>query len=1319
MLGKYVVPAKLSVALVILALLSACIEQPELADRRGWAQRTPAALSGVASPAQVAGCAATPDFSFSVPDPSDDSFGGLGSVKHEIINVSGAGDTTTFCLTVDFAGAVFPPHAGTADGGTADAGIGQELVGFVEFDTDADATTGRNEVDFFCPERTGMGGEALLDMFSVSEGTGSIVDRATLSTTPVPVTFDGNSFTAVIPLSAIGGDSSFNLAMVLGTFAEPTDCAPNGASLHSPDGTLVLPPPPPPPPANDAFATATSIASLPFTDSLSTVGATTEPGEPSPPCAPDGRSTVWYSFTPAADVTIAADTVGSNFNTVLAAFTGSDFATLQLVGCQAFGNRLVLDLTAGTTYYFQVGGLFGETGNLVFNVEAVVRPANDDFANATSIASLPFTDSLSTGAASTELDEPAPSCAPSGGSVWYSFTPAVDTYVEANTAGSNYDTTLSVYTGARGALTQIACNDDFYGLQSRVLVQLSAGTTYYFQLGGFFGQTGNLVFNVAVVAFVVPANDNFANATRIASLPFTDSLSIVGATTEPGEPPPPCAPVGGTVWYSFTPAADVSIAADTLGSNFNTVLAAFTGSDFATLQPVGCQAFGNRLTLDLRAGTTYYFQVGGFPSETGNLVFNVAAVVRPANDNFANATSIASLPFMVSLSTQGATTEPGEPPSTCAPVGSTVWYSFTPAADVRLAADTLGSNFNTVLSAFTGSDFATLQPVGCQAFGNRLVLELSAGTTYYFQIGGLLGETGNLVFNVAGMVRPRNDNFANATSIASLPFTDSLSTQGATLEPGEPLPSCAPGGSTVWYSFTPAADMSIAADTLGSNFNTVLAAFTGSDLFTLQPVGCQAFGNRLVLDLRAGTTYHFQVGGLVGETGNLVFNVAALVRPGNDNFANATSIASLPFTDSLSTQGATTEPGEPSPSCAPGGSTVWYSFTPAADMSIAADTVGSNFSTVLSAFTGSDFATLQFVGCQAFGNRLVLDLRAGTTYHFQVGGFFGETGNLVFNLAVFVRLAVGLSIDPSGSVLPATGAATVTGVVTCNKRAFVDLRGSLRQRAGRGFITGSFALGLQCDGATRWSATVVSDSGPFAGGSADVFVSAAAFSGEGESASAEASATIRLQGTTPAPGACPRTGNDGFEAGAVDSNLIPCWTVSDRTSFSGSWCNQKGTTAPQGPCSGSLITVATPPEALQAAMTNQSGPGAHVLYRCGVLRSGRVSFALYINNEAGVFSSPPTLDHTAFPNQQFRVDLVAASAISTDPFTVASTAILLNLYQTQPGDPPVSGYLAVSADASSLVGRDVCIRYAQVENIFHFHAGVDGVEIDLRTARTN
>jgi hypothetical protein len=180
------------------------------------------ATSGVSNFSVAELCPATPDFSFTGLDPSGDTF----SLGSDIVSVSGIGDASTFCLTVTFAGPVDP----------ADAGTGQEVVGFIEFDTDADLTTGFfGNVDVFCPNLAGIGVEAALDMFSLSGGFATIFPSGDL----VPVIFDQNSFTAVIPLSAIGSDNIVNFAMVLGSFAEPTDCAPNGGSIHSPDGTIV------------------------------------------------------------------------------------------------------------------------------------------------------------------------------------------------------------------------------------------------------------------------------------------------------------------------------------------------------------------------------------------------------------------------------------------------------------------------------------------------------------------------------------------------------------------------------------------------------------------------------------------------------------------------------------------------------------------------------------------------------------------------------------------------------------------------------------------------------------------------------------------------------------------------------------------------------------------------------------------------------------------------------------------------------------------------------------------------------------------------
>ena len=63
----------------------------------------------------------------------------------------------------------------------------------------------------------------------------------------------------------------------------------------------------------------------------------------------------------------------------------------------------------------------------------------------------------------------------------------------AGTFASDYDTTLSVYTGRPGSLTQIACNDDSGDLQSRVRFSTVAGTTYFVMAGSSDATPGGML----------------------------------------------------------------------------------------------------------------------------------------------------------------------------------------------------------------------------------------------------------------------------------------------------------------------------------------------------------------------------------------------------------------------------------------------------------------------------------------------------------------------------------------------------------------------------------------------------------------------------------------------------------------------------------------------------------------------------------------------------------------------------------------------------------------------------------------------------------
>ena len=134
-------------------------------------------------------------------------------------------------------------------------------------------------------------------------------------------------------------------------------------------------------------------------------------------------------------------------------------------------------------------------------VAMAVAPSNDDFASATSVPEpLPFTDAVDTIDATSDVTDPVPSCVETSHTVWYSFTPSATTFVQADTFGSDYDTTLSVWTGTEGSLSELVCNDDSQGsFQSRVPFEAVGGTTYHIMAGSFFDSPGgSLTLNVDV-----------------------------------------------------------------------------------------------------------------------------------------------------------------------------------------------------------------------------------------------------------------------------------------------------------------------------------------------------------------------------------------------------------------------------------------------------------------------------------------------------------------------------------------------------------------------------------------------------------------------------------------------------------------------------------------------------------------------------------------------------------------------------------------------------------------------------------------------------
>jgi hypothetical protein len=163
------------------------------------------------------------------------------------------------------------------------------------------------------------------------------------------------------------------------------------------------------------------------------------------------------------------------------------------------------------------------------SLPVLAAPANDEFESATPVTALPFEDETNTRDATTAVDDPPPPCG-SGNparSVWYAFTATEDARIQADTRGSNYDTILSVWTGARGSLQNEACNDDAIGVTSAAFFDVSAGQTYYLMVSSYSGPGGSLRLAVG------PAPEDLALQASVEDKAWVNAIS--GQATVTGE----------------------------------------------------------------------------------------------------------------------------------------------------------------------------------------------------------------------------------------------------------------------------------------------------------------------------------------------------------------------------------------------------------------------------------------------------------------------------------------------------------------------------------------------------------------------------------------------------------------------------------------------------------------------------------------------------------------------------------------------------------------------------------------------------------------
>lgn len=143
----------------------------------------------------------------------------------------------------------------------------------------------------------------------------------------------------------------------------------------------------------------------------------------------------------------------------------------------------------------------------------------------------------------------------------------------------------------------------------------------------------------AADATSAPPNDDFAAASLVDALPYSDTVDLTGATSQAGEPAPPCAPglvAAESVWYAYTPTATDSLYASITWSTYYgpQFLAVYSG-EWGSLTAHGCWMHSGGAPVAFRAeqGVTYYFQVGNVEPHGGPITFSLE-VAPPMTADF-------------------------------------------------------------------------------------------------------------------------------------------------------------------------------------------------------------------------------------------------------------------------------------------------------------------------------------------------------------------------------------------------------------------------------------------------------------------------------------------------------------------------------------------------------------------------------------------------------------------------------------------------------------------------------------------------------------
>ena len=606
-------------------------------------------------------------------------------------------------------------------------------------------------------------------------------------------------------------------------------------------------------------------------------------------------------------------------------FGGVESPSFEVISAFIIVATVPLDGFAGPVAVITPAGTAVSRGDF----ELLSPPSNDNLAEAQNLGEVNGTVSGSNLGATKETDEPDHAGNPGGKSIWYRWTAPVSGAFVFDTIGSRLDTLLAVYQGnTYGNLILIAENDDAdHDTISEVTFVADSGQIYLFAVDGFNGSSGNavlaesenLVLNwqqtteipairavspesgaagssvtitganflgATVVEFggrgaafsihgseqltaIVPLdarsgsitvmtlggitssidpfevldqvnNDDFENAVAISGSSGSRKDTNRFATREEDEPLHAGNAGRRSLWYLWSAPETGPWTFGTEGSNFDTIVAIYTGDSLGNLALVAEDDdsgpdLTSSATFSAETGIEYRIAVDGAGGHSGDFFLN---------------------------------------------------WSFSPEipeiADIDPAQGSVGESIVITGTRLGSVTDVTFNGLSAQSF----VIDSESQITATIPTGAVAGPVELVTQSGVGisdseftiLLRPANDQFAKAQTLDASAILISGETNGATKETGEPAHAGNVGGKSVWYQWTSPDQGTWTIDTSGSDFDTLLAVYTGSSVSDLSMVVSDddmgdGFTGKVTFGAEKDVKYHIAIDGFDGDEGSLVLRI--------------------------------------------------------------------------------------------------------------------------------------------------------------------------------------------------------------------------------------------------------------------------------------------------------------------------------------------------------------------------------------------------------------------------------------------------------------